>query len=241
MLSKTRGIVLHSFPYNDTYSIIHLYTEAFGRVAYMVACSRGKKSSVSKALFMPLSILDMEVDHKNNRDLHRIRETKLCYPLSRIFTDPIKNVLSMFLSEILFRVVRETEPDPRLFDFLNRSILILEEADEGVANFHLVFLLHLLVYLGFTPNAESYKDGSYFDMLNGVFSERPPLHHHFLSIDESKFFARFLRITYENMSLYAFSRHDRVNILQQIITYYRLHLPEFPEIKSLGILQSLFD
>ena len=38
-----------------------MYTEAFGRASYLVARSRGKKSSVSKALFMPLSVVEMEV------------------------------------------------------------------------------------------------------------------------------------------------------------------------------------
>jgi DNA repair protein RecO (recombination protein O) len=46
MLCKTRGIVLHAIPYNDKYSIIYMYTEAFGRTSYLVARSRGKKSAV---------------------------------------------------------------------------------------------------------------------------------------------------------------------------------------------------
>lgn len=181
MLCKTRGIVLHSIPYNDKYSIIYMYTEAFGRASYLVARSRGKKSSVSKALFMPLSVVEMEVEHLNKRDLHRIRETKLCYPLTEVFCNPVKNILALFLSEILFRVVKETEPDSRLFEYLFESIQLLELSDKGVANFHLVFLLRLLHYLGIYPNVESYVAGSCFDMLNGVFVDRIPMHRHYLN------------------------------------------------------------
>ena len=36
MLCKTRGIVLHTLPYSDTYTIIYMYTEMFGRVSYLV-------------------------------------------------------------------------------------------------------------------------------------------------------------------------------------------------------------
>ena len=217
MLCKTRGIVLHSIPYNDKYSIIYMYTEAFGRASYLVARSRGKKSSVSKALFMPLSVVEMEVEHLNKRDLHRIRETKLCYPL------------------------KETEPDPRLFEYLFESIQLLELSDKGVANFHLVFLLRLLHYLGIYPNVESYVAGSCFDMLNGVFVDRIPMHRHYLNRQESVVFARLLKISFENMSLYSFSRQDRVSVINRILEYYRLHLPDFPEIKSLSVMQSLFD
>lgn len=241
MLCKTRGIVLHSIPYNDTYSIIYMYTEAFGRASYLVARSRGKKSTVSKALFMPLSVVEMEVEHLNKRDLHRIRETKLCYPLTEIFCNPVKNVLALFLSEVLFRVVKESEPDARLFDYLCESIQLLELADKGVANYHLVFLLHLLYYMGIYPNADSYVIGCYFDMLNGVFVDHIPMHRHYLNREESAVFARLMKISFENMSLYAFSRQDRVNVINRILDYYRLHLPDFPEIKSLSVMQSLFD
>lgn len=241
MLSKTRGIVLHSIPYNDKYSIIYMYTEAFGRASYLVARNRGKKSTVSKALFMPLSVLEMEVEHLNKRDLHRIKETKICYPLTALFCNPVKNVLALFLSEVLFRVVKDTEPDARLFGFLYESIQMLEYSEEGVANFHLVFLLRLLYYLGIYPNADSHNQGYYFDMLNGVFIDSIPMHRHYLNREESLVFARLLKISFENMSLFTFSRKDRVRIIERILEYYRLHLPEFPEIKSFSVLQSLFD
>lgn len=241
MLSKTRGIVLHSIPYNDKYAIIYMYTEAFGRASYLVARSRGKKSTVSKALFMPFSVLEMDVEHLNKRDLHRIKETKLCYPLTEVFCNPVKNILALFLAEVLFRVVKDTEPDAPLFDYLYKSIHLLEYADRGIANFHLVFLLHLLHYLGIFPNAESSKDDCYFDMLNGVFTDRIPMHRHYLNKAESLVFSRLLRISFENMSLYTFSRQERVGIIHRILEYYRLHLPDFPEIKSVSVMQSLFD
>jgi DNA repair protein RecO (recombination protein O) len=241
MLSKTRGIVLHSVPYNDIRYIIHIYTEAFGRVSCLANRAKGRKNTVSKALFMPLSVIEIEMERHPRRDFCHIRETGLCLPLSRLFTDPVKNALALFLAEVLSRVIKETEPDSRLFDYLYRSISILEDAGKGVANFHLVFLLHLLNYLGVFPNIESYRENRYFDMQNGVFTDSPPLHKHYLNRGESLVFARLFRINFENMSFYDFSRHDRVNILNRIIAYYRLHLPEIPEIKSLPILQILFD
>lgn len=241
MLHKTRGIVLHTMPYNDKYSIIYMYTEQFGRVSYMVARSRGKRSTVSPSLFMPLSVLEMEVEHKNNRDIHRIREAKSCFPVTELSCNPVKNVLALFLAEVLFRVVKETEPDTSLFNFLYQSIYLLENTEKGVANFHLVFLLGLLHYLGIFPNAESYHKGAYFDMLNAVFIDEVPMHKHFLNVEESKVFAGLLRISFDNMHAYAFSRTERVNIINRIIEYYRLHLPEFPEIRSIAVMQSLFD
>lgn len=241
MLSKTRGIVLHSIPFNDTRYIIHIYTETFGRQSCLASRAKGRKQAVSKALFMPLSVIEIEMERQPLREFCYIRETKPCFPLSRLFTDPVKNAQALFLAEILFRTIREPEADPRLFDYLCRSIRILEDAGEGTANFHLVFLLHLLAYLGIFPNIATWREKHYFDMQSGVFTALPPLHKHYLNQEESLVFARLFRISFENMSFYEFSRHDRVNILNRIISYYRLHLPEMPEIKSLPVLQILFD
>ena len=241
MFCTTRGIVLHSIPYTDTSAIIYMYTEAFGRASYMVSRRRSKKSPLVKSLFIPLSVLDLEVEHLNKREIHRIKEARVCLPLQEILCDPIKNVLALFLSEFLFRVVKETEPDPRLFCFLYDSIQVLECADKGVANFHLVFLLRLLRYLGIFPNIENRRAGYYFDMLNSVFTVDQPAHPHFLGKEDTEVFARLLKMSYENMSLYVFSRQERVRIIQKILEYYHLHLPDFAEIKSLAVLQSLFD
>jgi len=241
MLSKTRGVVLHSTLYNDKYGIVHIYTEAFGRAAYLVARSRGRKTKTPPSLFMPLSVIEMEVEHQNVREIQRIRETQICFPLNDIFADPVKNCIALFLSEVLYRTVQTKTADPKFFDYLYDSIRWLEMADEGVANFHLVFLMHLVRHLGVYPNVESYRTDSFFDLLNGSFTTSPPEHEHCLDRNESIIFSRLLRMNYGNMALYAFSRRERHNIIRRILEYYRLHLSDFPEIRSLAVMQSLFE
>ena len=84
MWHKTRGIVLHSIPYNEKYAIIYMYTEAFGRASYLVSRMRGKRGGLSKALFAPLTVWELEVDHRPKRDLHRIKEAHVCFPLTAV-------------------------------------------------------------------------------------------------------------------------------------------------------------
>ena len=241
MLYKTRGIILHNLPYSDKYRIVTLYTEQFGRMAYMVTNARNKKSKLPHSLLQPLSALELEVEHLNNRELQRIRELKSGYVIAQLHYHPVKNAIALFLAEFLFRVIQEKEANHALFDYLWRSIHWLEIADAGIANFHLTFLLQLSVFLGIRPTGKTYKTGNYFDMRNGVFSETIPQHGNFLDINDSLVFERLLRMNYENMSLYTFTRQERVAIVRHIIAYYRLHLSDFPEIKSLAVMQSLFD
>jgi len=241
MLHKTKGIVLYSLPYNDNCMIVTIYTEVFGRTAYLVATTRSKKSKVSRSLLQPLSVLEMEVEHQNNRDLQRIKEAKSGLILSQLHCHPVKNAITLFLSEVLYRIIQEKETNQALFDYLFRSIKWLDIVDLGVANFHLTFLLQLSAYLGIRPGNKSYKPDSYFDLQNGVFTETIPLHNNYLNVNDSIVFERLLRMNYENMALYTFTRQERTAIIRHIIDYYRLHLSDFPEIKSLAVMQSLFD
>jgi DNA repair protein RecO (recombination protein O) len=240
MLHKTKGIVLHTLPYNDKYMIANIYTEDFGRASYLTSGTHGKRAKVPRALLFPFSILDMEVEHLNNRDIHRIREAKSGYFFTHLYRHPVKNAIALFLAEILYRVIQERESNRPLFDYLCRSIKWLEMADDGVANFHLTFLLQLSAYLGIRPNGNAGKSDCFFDLLNGVFTDCIPAHNHYLGLEDSIVFRRLLRINYENMAVYSFTGQERTNIIRHIIQYYRLHLFDFPEIKSLAVMQSLF-
>ena len=42
------------------------------------------------------------------------------------------------------------------------------------------------------------------------------------------------------MHLFSFSRNERNRCVELILKYYRLHVPDFPELKSTGVLQELF-
>lgn len=241
MLHKTRGIVLHTIPYGDRYLIVAIYTEAFGRVGYLVIPARRGKSGIPQALLMPLSLLELEVEHRNDRDLQRIHEARSLSTLAALQTHPAKNAEALFLSEVLYRVIREKESDPPLFHYLFDAVRHLETADAGIANFHLTFLFRLTVYLGIRPNRETYAEGRYFDLIEGIFTDEVPLHGRYLSPDDSRVMARLTRMTFANMSLFSFSHRERSAILGHIIDYYRHHLPGLPEFKSLEVLRALFE
>jgi len=240
MLYKTRGIVLNSLPYNDTYAITLIYTEEFGRVTYLTTQARNRKSKVPRALFHPLAVLDLEVEHQSRRDIQRIKEIKIHFPLIALLTDPVKSALGLFLAELIGKIVREEQTNRELFDFLLQSVQVLELTNTSPANFHLAFMIHLSRLLGFYPDASNYQKGMIFDMRNGVFTENKPLHIHFLSPDESAVFFNLLRMSYENMPAFRFSARERQAVIHRILDYYRLHLSDFPEIKSLAVLHDVF-
>lgn len=206
----------------------------------MVYGANKKKSVVRAALLQPLSIVNMDVTHTPGRDIQRIKDIRMEHLFTGIPFDPVKNSLALFISEILFRTLRQTEPDENLFLFLENSIQQLDCCDAGIANFHLVFLLKLSRYLGFEPNNDN-EHATYFDLLNGVFQQEKPLHIHYLLPEMAKYLNDILLADYSTMHNLAFSRATRSKLLESIIEYYRLHIPEFYGLHSLPVLHSLFE
>ena len=240
MLHKTRGIILYNLSYSDAYSIVHVFTEEFGPVSYLTARTKGKKTRLPKALFQPLSILDLEVEHLNLRDIQRLKEAKVHVSFISILDNPIKSTICLFLAEFIAKVAKEVQSNKLLFDYIFHSLQILDLLESKSANFHLVFMIRLSQFLGFYPDATGYKNRMYFDMQNGVFTAYKPNHVHFLNPDDSQVFYNLLRMNYENMFNFKFSRHERKNIIYRILEYYRLHLTSFSEMKSLEILHEVF-
>jgi DNA repair protein RecO (recombination protein O) len=240
MQVKTSGIILHSIKHTDSATIITVYTRQFGRVSYMVHGVNKKKSSCRAAILQPLSIVEMDVFHTPGKNIQRLKEMRLEQPFTGIPYNPVKNSLALFLSEVLYRTLRQTEPDDSLYLFLENSILQLDCSETGISNFHLVFLLKLTRYLGFEPNQDE-EQVNYFDLMNGVFLKQKPLHVHFVLPEVSADFIRVLNADYSNMHNLAFTRARRANLLQIIVEYYQLHIPDFHGLHSLAVLQSLFD
>ena len=74
MFHKTQGVVLSASKYNDRFSIAQVFTSDFGRTAYLLPITKSKKRKINHALFFPLSVVDMEVEHFPLRDIHRLKD-----------------------------------------------------------------------------------------------------------------------------------------------------------------------
>ena len=241
MFQSTLAIVLNTVKCSDKTVIIHLFTKESGKGSYIIKGVYGKKSALRLSMLQPLSIIEVETSNQKSRDIQYIKEGKTVFVFEDICFNPAKTAISLFIAEVLLRSLRETEKDEQLFDFLHKSIALLDNCKAGTANFHLIFLLEFSRYLGFYPNTEDMNEGYYFDLQNGSFVARQPLHQHYLSPKWAEIISGLTKMNYENLHQYAVSREQRAEILRWLLDYYRLHVSDFGKLKSLDVLQILFD
>ncbi|MFA6126478.1 MAG: DNA repair protein RecO [Bacteroidales bacterium] len=241
MLEKTLGIVLKQIKYGETSIIAQVYTRRWGRIGIMVPGARGSLKNRRAYLFQPLTILEMEVYFKPSRDLQKIKEVKNHSPFMHLTGDPVKSSVALFLSEILNKSLREEEPNEELFDFLDSHIQFLDLADQGIANFHLYFLIRFSRYLGFYPSQPPAQKDLWFDLAHGTFSASPPMHDSFLTPELTSLLIRFLSIQADDLASIEMARRTRIELLEGILSYYYHHLEGLGEIKSHTVLHALFD
>ncbi|HLL95733.1 MAG TPA: DNA repair protein RecO [Spirosoma sp.] len=228
MLQKTRGIALSYIRYRETSIIARIYTEEFGLQSYIVNSVRTARSKNNRiALFQPLTLLDMVVYYKNDRDLHRISEVKTSHPFQSLPFDVSKSTIAMFVTEMLNKVLKEEAGSPPLFRFLIDSVLFLEEASVNYENFHLAFLLKLSFFLGFGP--ESARE---FE------SQLRENSYPFLPDDEMET-ALNAMLRQPLGSPVRLARGSRNDILDALVAYYQIHLDSIGEVKSLPVLREV--
>jgi DNA repair protein RecO (recombination protein O) len=239
MLHKTRGIVFKTTNYGESSMIVQVFTEKFGLQSYIINGVKKPKAKINQNMLQPLHLLDMVVYHKNTGSVQRISELKNSPLLQTIPYDIIKSSIAIFLNEVLYKAVRQQSADENLFDFIFTAIEWLDNQEENLANFHLLFLVRLTRYLGFYPEQFNASNSDYFDMKNGTFSRYKPEGLYNLSPPHTQNFGALLQTRFEDISRLKFSHDERRYLLQKLLDYYALHIEGFGNIRSHEVLEEV--
>lgn len=218
MLHKTRGIVFKYFKYGDTSIIVKIFTEEFGLQSYIVNGARSTRSKGKIAFYQPLTLVDLVVYKKQNANINRISEVKCTNSLISIPYEIIKSSLGVFISELLYKCIKEDERDYPLFSFIYQSIIILDQLEKDYQNFHLIFIIKLSHFLGV-----------------GISSVGE-----FAYLHDEKTIQNISQLIDSDYNTKLFiSNSSRRNILEALLNFYRNHIDNLGELKSIKILKSV--
>ncbi|MBR6280321.1 MAG: DNA repair protein RecO C-terminal domain-containing protein [Bacteroidales bacterium] len=147
---KTRAelIVLNHTKVRDNAIVIHTLSREFGRRSFLVSVRKG----ASMALFLPLSLVEADITDNPRSQLSRAADFLSRNPLHDIRSNVHKNAMTLFISEVLYRVVREGVYEDGLYEWCEKTILALEALEGGYAAFNTRFLIELAIALGFAPD-----------------------------------------------------------------------------------------
>lgn len=210
---------MHTLRYADSKVIATLFTESRGALSFMVRIPRTRHSALQGVLLSPLSLLEVDIDYQDNAQLQRLVDIRIDEPYQSLPYHPMKQTIALFLGEFLYYSLREEGTNPDLYAYLTNSLMWLDARQEGFANFPLTFLIRLSRFLGIWPDTEEAQK--------------------MLTIEEQPFVPLMMRMDFATMHLFRFSRDQRARMLQVLNDYYRLHVPHFPELRSMAILREV--
>ena len=240
MLYKTHGIVLHYIKYGESSIIAQVYTELFGRVSYVINSVRKKKSAYRLSNFQPLTILEIESFYRAGHNIQRLKEIKRYAPLNHISTDVIKSSIAIFLSEIIYKTLRENESNKQMFDFLIHAIQFLDLMERGVSSFHLVFLIQYSKFLGIYPQIQLNQESQ--DSSSGKSPELLSDYQLFKNLpeDSRRILAELTGKSFRDLEHIQLKSESRSALLEIMIKFYQYHFENIGQVKSLQVMRELF-
>ena len=237
MIESTKAIVLNAIKFQDTSLIVKCYTQKGIKSYLLKGILKSKKGKLKPAHFQIFTLLDIVANHNSKGTLNYIREASVYHSFHNISTDIYKISIAIFLSEILTNVLKEEEENLALYQYLETALIWLD-THHKIANFHLLFLLNLTKYLGFYPDKPKETD-SFFNLESGCFSFHKPLANH-IKGENLTLLKSIIGINFDTISTVAFNARMRQLLLDILIQYFTLHLPDFRKPKSLAVLQTIF-
>ena len=215
MTGSTSLILLHTTKFGENSMVLHTLSKEYGRRSFVVRSLNKKMMS----MLLPMNILEVTVADSGKSGLLPVRNLMVSCPLMGIRSNLYKNTMTMFLSEVLYRVVKEGTDEPGLYEWCEKQIMLLDAIETDFSNFHIRFLLELAIALGFSPKIDDLRP--------------------FLG-DNQFIIEKFMSTSFAESMLVPMSGFLRNEICEGVLRYIEYHSESTLTINSLKVLRELF-
>lgn len=236
MRVSDKAIVLQAIKYGDKKNILKLFTREHGLLTVTCVLGSAPSSKIKSSTVLPLSLIDVELITKQNKEVHQLTEAACYYINTTISSSISKLTIAQFINEILIKSLKEQTVNVLLYDFIEGCLKYLNESEDDHINLHVYFLMELTKYLGIEPSNNHSTASPYFDCRDGRFSSANLAFPLGLDLDDSSLFAASLKT---NCLTEKLSNLQRKRLLNILVNYYQVHMPGFNQVRSLDVLHEV--
>lgn len=235
MEQTDKAMFLWKVKYGDTGYVLKMLTEKNGLESFIIQGVKGKNKAKVAGLF-PLNEVEIEISKGRKGGLNRVTNIRTLSVHMNIRQRIEMSSIAFFIAEVMAKSLQEGERNDQLYAFASASVGLFEH--EYSPNFHIDFLMGYSNFLGIRPH-DNYEQGFFFDLREGAFLRNRPIHIDYLEPNESSYFYAFLKNDDRQKS--TLPNRVRKILLNTMIRYYSIHLEGFGNIKSLSVLESIFN
>ncbi len=228
MKQLDEAIFIHRIPYSESSLIVTFLTKEHGYHKFLF--KGGKKKSHQ---LYPLSVSEIEFYARKESDLWNVTSAEPAF-VQNIQFDPVKSTIAFFIADVLNTVLRGTEKDVSLYNFVRDSILKLNEEEElGV--FPSLFLIGLTKQLGVQPLIED-EANKWLDLKSGSIGGYREMDT--ISI-EGALVDVIIGMLQDQPQSIELNRTQRQELLRVMLDYFKIHVPGFKEPGTYDIIREI--
>lgn len=232
--------MLHITQYAETSVIAKIFTRQLGVRSYILKGVRKGGSRTKQNLLQPLSYLDLVVYNNPKTQLNYLKEIAPHGGQKPVVSDDmsdeaIHNALRFFMTELLYKTLREEEPMPELFDYVVDSAQFNGDG-QTLSHQPILFLLTVSRHLGIEPLDNYSQREPLFDQQGGRFCFAGE---NTLNQSTSQLLHYYLQAVNSGGPIPLTTLSQRTELINRLLEYFQLHLAEFRNFKSHEILHTV--
>lgn len=239
MLATTKGFVFKTTPYSETSVIAKVFTWHAGIQSYIVKGVRSAKGRNKQNMLQPLSYVDIAYYHNAKSEIQYIKELKPAKQWNSIPIDCSKTAIIFFMTELLYKTVREEEPNQAMFNHIARSVDMLDSMETNIASFPITFMLETARYLGIEPLNNYSVSQPLFNLNEGEFVGVPSAFADtkcLLDAEQSLVLHQYMSNHYTTQQP---PFQQRNTLLKSLIDYYKTHFDTMGNFQSHYVLHQV--
>lgn len=229
-MENLKGFLLSYVKYGDHDAVLHCFTEENGFQSFFIRGIYSQKNK-KKAYLLPLNELHFTINsHGKNTTLPQISKVELAKNRD-FYTNVKSNAMVFFVADFLNQILKLEHKN---FEIYQSISYFLDEVETFNYQSHIIFLYSLIQILGFEPlNSKAI----FLNPESGSFENE--ISHPLFNVAISDLYKSLSAI--ENKYSFKLNPKVKKDFLDSLLIYYRYHLSDFREPKSLEILQQIFE
>jgi len=157
------------------------------------------------------------------------------------YFDIKKSTIVFYINEILYKSIKDNQPDKKLFDFICSVIIHLDSISGKILNFMVFASVQLTKFFGFFPKTNYSEKNNVFNIVEGTFHNNEPSGDLFLLPHHSLLLSKFIISDLDNYHHIDIDDKTGIQILNALNSYYSIHIINNYEIKSFKIFERIFN
>ena len=239
-LKKEAGIIVRSFKYGESSLILDILTAEFGLKSFIIQSVRKQKSRISPTSVQLLASVDIDYYFKEDTELYQLKEIKTNELWISIYSDMRKMSMGMYVAELTKKIVNKYENHEDVYTLLKQVLYKLEHSDH-CWSLHLWYTIQLKSLSGFSLLRTTLDDDQYYDIRSGQIQLVKPFHGYYFDQNMLAILKEIESMEIEHIELLTIGKQLKNVLLENLLEYFKMHVHNFTEVKSLDILKTVFE